>query len=187
MGPQLPLPLLSIVGQMSLPKNPRGDLHALHDLHIAGAAADVVAQGETNLLLCRIRILVQQSLGRHNHAGNAKAALDRSRFAKAVGISRFLKVAEALRCEDRLPFQLVGGHDAGPGGLSVHQDGTGAAGALAAAILYGGEAQLIPQKTQQLLILLRRNGSAVYHKCRHSTSPSIPIMGPRPPFIPLLL
>ena len=173
MGAQLPLPLFRIVRQMPLPEDPCGDLHAFHDLHIASTPANIVAQGKTDFLLSRNRIHVQKALGRHHHAGNTEAALHRPRLAKAIGIGRLLKVAEAFCCKNSFPVQLIGSKNTGSGGLAVHQDGTGAAGAFAAAVFHRGEAQLIPQKTQQLLILLRCNGLAVYHKCRHSTSPSI--------------
>ena len=47
---------------------------------------------------------------------------------------------------------------------SVHQDGAGAAGTLAAPVLHRGQAQLVPQVAQQRLLLLRGAGDAVDHK-----------------------
>ena len=52
---------------------------------------------------------------------------------------------------------VIGGGHAGFRGLAVNEDMAGAAGALAAAVLYGGQTQLVPQKTQQFLVLFRRH------------------------------
>ena len=52
-----------------------GQLDRLDDLHVAGAAAEVVAQGVPDLLGRGIGVDVEQRLGRHDHAGDAEAAL----------------------------------------------------------------------------------------------------------------
>ena len=120
-----------------------------HDLHIAGAAADVVADGVADLRLRGVEVFVQQALGTDHHAGDAEAALDGSGLAEGVGVDRPLEVGQALHGHDVLSRQLVGADGAGPDSLSVDQDGAGAAGALAAAILGGGQMQFIAQKAQQ--------------------------------------
>ncbi len=52
-----------------------GQLDGVDDLDVAGAAAEVVAQGVPDLLGRGIGVLVEQRLGRHDHAGDAEAAL----------------------------------------------------------------------------------------------------------------
>ena len=61
----------------------------------------------------------------------------------------------------------LGGQDAGLDGLAVHQDGAGAAGALAAPVLYTGEMQGIPQVAEQLLVVFHCHGPAVHGKFCH--------------------
>ena len=140
---------------------------AVDDLHIPGAAADVVADGVGRLLPGGIWIRVQQSLGAHHHAGDAEAALDRPRHAEGVGVDLLFKIAQSLHRDDGLALQLVGLGDAGLGGLAVDQHRAGAAGALAAAVLHAGEMQGIPQIAQQLLVLFHCHGLAVHGKMCH--------------------
>ena len=57
----------------------RGELHALDDLHIAGAAAVVVLQAVVYILFRRVHGFAQQRLCCHDHARRAEAALHRAR------------------------------------------------------------------------------------------------------------
>ena len=168
-GPQGPG--AGLLRQSALAEDGRRQAYARNDLHIAGAAADVGAQGAADLPLRGVRILVQQALGGHHHPRDAEAALDRPRLPKAAGVGLLFKFAEPLHGEERFALQLVRGEDAGPGGLSVHQDGAGAAGPLAAPVLHGGQAQLVPQEADQLLIVIGSYGLAVDCKCGHVVSP----------------
>src|SRR5678815_1078679 len=49
--------------------------HRLHDVLVAGAAAEVARQRPPHLFLGRVGVLVQQRLGGHHHARGAEAAL----------------------------------------------------------------------------------------------------------------
>src|SRR5438445_7619879 len=61
-----------------------GELHRLDDLLVAGAAAQVAADGIADLRFGRVGIRIQQGLSRDQHAGGAVAALQRVRLAEAV-------------------------------------------------------------------------------------------------------
>ncbi len=152
---------------LALAEQLRRQQNGVDDLHIPGAAADVVADGKGRLLPGGIWVRVQQSLGAHHHAGDAEAALDRPRHAEGVGVDVLFKVAQALHRDDGLALQLVRLGDAGLGRLAVDQHRAGAAGALAAAVLHAGEMQGIPQIAQQLLVLFHCHGLAVHGKMCH--------------------
>ena len=128
--------------------------NGVNDLFIARAAANVVSDGEGHLLPGRVRVHIQQRLGRDDHAGNAEAALHRAGFGEGPGIDLLFRVAEALHSDNMFPLQLVRGGNAGLGGFAVDEYMAGAAGTLTAAVLHRGQAQLIPQKAQQLLIFI---------------------------------
>src|SRR3954454_12480769 len=63
----------------SLPSGRRlvlgGPAHGADDVLVPGAAADAARDGGTDLVLARIRVLVQQRAGGHQHARGAEAAL----------------------------------------------------------------------------------------------------------------
>lgn len=139
--------------QLPLPENLSRQQDAVDDLHIAGAAADVVADGEGGLLSGGIGIHVQQPLGGDDHAGDAEAALNGSRLAEGKGIHLLFPIGKALHRENGPPLQPVGLGGAGLGGLAVDEDVAGAAGTLAAPVLHGGQMQGIPQVADELLIL----------------------------------
>src|SRR5580700_5294496 len=52
-----------------------GPEHRLDDVMVAGAAAEVARQRPPDVLLGRVRVLVQQLPGGHHHARGAEAAL----------------------------------------------------------------------------------------------------------------
>src|SRR4051812_10941148 len=54
-----------------------GRLHGLHDVHVAGAAADVALDRLADLVLARLRVRAQQRGGAHQHPRRAVAALER--------------------------------------------------------------------------------------------------------------
>ena len=148
-------------GNLSLAEDPPREEDAVDDLDIPRAAADIVADGEGRLLARGVRVRVEQCLGRDDHPWDAEAALHRARFAEGEGIDLLFPVGEPLNGENGLPLELVRLRDAGLGWLAVDEDIAGAAGALAAAVLHGGQVQRIAQKADQLLILLHGNGFSV--------------------------
>ena len=154
-------------GQLPLPENFRRQQDAVNDLHIAGAPADVVADGEGRLLPGGVGVHVQQPLGGDDHAGDAEAALHRARLAEGEGIHLLLPVAEALHRHDGLALQLVRLGNARLGGLAVDKHMAGAAGALAASVFHRGQVQRVPQIADELLILLDDNGLSVHGESGH--------------------
>ena len=159
---------LFLLRQLAAAEDLRREQNAVDDLHIARAAADVVADGERRLLARRRGIRVQQRLGGDDHARDAEAALHRAGLAEGVGIYVLLPVGKALDRKDGLSLQLVRRGNAGLRRLAVDEDMAGAARALAASVLDGGEAQLVAQEADELLIFLRLHGLSVHGKCRHS-------------------
>src|ERR1700761_9173450 len=53
----------------------RGPEHRFHDVLVTGAAAQVAGQRPPDVFLTRVRVAVEQALGRHHHAGGAEPAL----------------------------------------------------------------------------------------------------------------
>src|SRR5204862_6186571 len=72
----------------------RSVLHRVDDLHVAAAAAEVAGQAQADLLLARLRILLEQALRRQHHPGRAPAALARARVGE--GALHRMVAAEAL-------------------------------------------------------------------------------------------
>src|SRR6187399_316660 len=54
--------------------------HRADDLVVAGAPAQVAGEPEADFLLARVRAPLEQSIGRHQHARGADAALKRGHF-----------------------------------------------------------------------------------------------------------
>ena len=102
---------------------------------------------------------------------NAEAALNGPRLAEGPCIDLLLPVGQALHRQDVFSLQLIRLRNTGLGGLAVDQHRAGAAGALAASVLHRGQAQLVSQKPQQLLIFLSGYRFAVYRKNSHVGSP----------------
>ena len=132
---------------LSGPEQLRRQQNGVDDLHIAGTPADIAADGKGRFLPGGVRIPVQKGLGAHHHARDAEAALNRPGLAEGVCIDPLFKVRQALHGEDALPLQLVRLGNTRPGGPAVDQYRAGAAGALAASVLHGGQAQAVPQVT----------------------------------------
>ena len=116
-----------------------GELNALDDLLVARAAAHVAADGPPDLFLGGVRVLAHQGGAAHHHAGDAEATLHGAHGAEGVDERLLLLVGKALHGEDVLALGELGGHDAALGGNAVDDHGAGAAGALRAAVLHGGE------------------------------------------------
>ena len=114
-----------------------GQRDALDNLFVAGATADVAADGVLDLLLGRLGIFCDQRCTRHDHAGDAKAALHGAHGAKGVHKGLAHVLGQALDGHDVAAGGKRGGQHARLDSRTVHMDGAGAAGALGAAILGG--------------------------------------------------
>ena len=153
--------------QLALAEDLASQQNGVNDLHITGAAADIVADSKGCLFTGGVIVHIQHRLGRDHHTGDAEAALDSARLAESEGVDLLLPIAQALHRLDGLPFQLIGLRNACLGGLAVNEDVARAASTLAAAVLDGGQMQFIAEKTNQLLILLHGNTLAVHNKSCH--------------------
>ena len=138
------------------------------DLHIARAAAVVVAKGVFDLLLGGIWIFIQQRLGAQHHARNTEAALHRARLAVGIGIQGLFFIRQPLDREDVLPLEFVCVGRAGPARLAVDQNRTRAARALRTAILDRRELQFIAQVAQQFPVGFHRHRHAIDIEFRHN-------------------
>ena len=100
-------------------------LHGVEDLHVAGAPAQVGPHMAGRVVppkhLAPVGRLVQQRLGPHEDARDAKAALQRAVGSKCLGIPDALVVREALHRGDQGPFGLFHRDLAGHSGLAVQQ------------------------------------------------------------------
>src|SRR4030095_9617917 len=83
--------LVSMARPLSLRVVVRDRLDGFDHLAVTGAATQVAREDVADFGHRRIRILLQQPLGRHDHAGAAEAALQRSFF-----LERFLNRMEAI-------------------------------------------------------------------------------------------
>ena len=148
----------------------RRELHGGDDLHIARAAAVVVAQCVFDLFFVGVRVLIEQRLRADDHAGNAETALHGPGLAVGVGVELLFLVRQALDGQDVTAFERIGGRRAGPAGLAVDQNGTRAARALAASVLDARQVQLVAQIAQQLLIFGDIDFGSIDKKHSHGTS-----------------
>ena len=131
----------------------RGLQDALHDLLVAGAAADVAADGPLDLLFRGVGVAAHQHGAAHDHAGDAEAALHGAHGAERVHKRLLLLVRKPLHGLDRAALGQPRGDDAPLGCDAVDAHGARSARALAAAVLHGREAHVVAQEAQQRLVL----------------------------------
>ena len=124
-----------------------GGEDGVDDRLVAGAAADVAGDGVDHRRAVGIGIAVEERLGGEDHAGRAEAALG----GEAVGEGALQRVQRAVRrralraSRPRRPRRAAAGTRQESVELAVDQHGAGAAGALPAADLGGGEAELVAE------------------------------------------
>ncbi len=121
-----------------------GVLNGLDDVLVAGAAADVAADAEADLVLGRLRVLLQQPVRADDHPGRAEAALQAVHLAEAFLQGRCSVpsgVGHALDGGDRRrPSACTANTGAGLHRHAVDVDGAGAAMGGLAADMGAGEA-----------------------------------------------
>ena len=137
---------------------------ALDNLLVAGATADIAADGVLDLLLGGLGVLGDERCTRHDHAGDAKAALHGAHGAKGVHEGLAHVLGQALDGHDVAAGGKRGGQYARLDGRTVHVNGAGTAGALGAAVLGGVNVQVVAQVAQQRFVLGRRALNAVNGK-----------------------
>ncbi|MPM79046.1 hypothetical protein SDC9_126077 [bioreactor metagenome] len=143
-------------------------------LLVSGTAADVPLDRFLYLFQGRIEVLVQQALCTDDHTGGAVAALNGSRFGKAVGVDILFALAQPFDGYDRLALKTGEGDGASLHLHPINEEGAGAASPFAASILGTGEVQILTEKSQQFLVVpVIGDGVSIYAECIHSCAPWI--------------
>ena len=142
----------------------RGELHALDDLHIAGAAAVVLLQAVVYILFRRVHGFAQQRLCCHDHTRRAEAALHRARVEeRALNDLQHRVVRKVFDCLHALSGERFEQRDARARELAVNEH-------AARAAVPGGASFLAPLHAFHIAQILqkghappavRRNRSAV--------------------------
>src|SRR6266849_4764199 len=123
------------------------------NLKIARAPAQVSGDCFTNLIASRVRILIQQSLRRHQNCRRAVATLRRSEIGESI--LQWMKVSifsEALDCQNLLSTAFERQHETGKHGLAVQQNGASPAFSQFTAVLRAGVTEILAQDLQQCFV-----------------------------------
>src|SRR5206468_1371622 len=122
----------------------------LDDLVVTGAPAEIPEHPLPDLRLARVRIRVEERLGRHDLARGADAAL------KSAGVDErlldgmeSLVLGEALDGRDRAAVREDRQRDAGADHLAVEKNGARAADADAAPFLGAREPEIVPEAVEE--------------------------------------
>ena len=132
--------------------------HCVDDLHIAGAAAEVLRQAANDVGTARIVVGDQQGFGLHDHAGDAEPALRRACFEECL-LQRMerRRLRGRIRGPRRQPLDggdvpadgAAGRQQACLGRLAAHQDDAATAFPVVACLLRPGEVEVVAQNVQQ--------------------------------------
>ena len=159
------------------PQDRSRKLDSLDDLFISGTAADISLKSCFYLFLRRVRHPVYQSLSRHDHSRDAESALNRTFGSESIDKCLFLRLAQPLCGDDTVSRGQFCSQHAGFYRISVHDNGTGAAGSLAASVLDRVQMKIIPQIPEQRFLPVCAPQNTVYHKAIilfHILTPALP-------------
>src|ERR1700736_4612577 len=121
---------------------------------LEGAASANIGDGVVDVLVGRLRIVLQEGCHRHDHAALAIAAL--RDIVGDPGLLHLVQGAigtEALDGGDLLADGLADQHAAGPHRDPVDMDRAGAALCNAASVFGAGEADILPDRPKQWRIV----------------------------------
>jgi len=125
--------------------------HGIYDLLVARTAADVAADGISDLFFRGMWVVCNQCMTSDEHAGGAVAALEGVLFTKRI--LYFCHDAafggQALHSSDTHFIGLYGKHAARANGFIVQQDGACTTHAMLAANVCASEAELIAYEINQ--------------------------------------
>lgn len=125
-------------------------LHGVQDAAVAGAAAQVAAQGLAGLQLVRRGVALEQVVHGHGHARYAETALHGAALGqRALHVGGLSVGGQALDGAHLAARGGDGGHQTGGHEPPVHLDVAGAALALRAAVLGAREAEALAQYVEQ--------------------------------------
>jgi hypothetical protein len=106
----------------------RGILHGLDDVLVARAPTQVTFDCVSDFRLARIRVAAEQIGCRHHHSRRAISTLKSVLFPKAfLDRMEFVPLSQSLDGGDLIPVSLDRENGTGFHGLTIHQDGAGAA------------------------------------------------------------
>ena len=127
----------------------------LNNLYIAGAAAEIARDRGPDLLLCGLRLLIQEGLSNHEHARDAKATLDCSildeRLLQGVKLH---SLRQPLDCSHLSSTHVNRQSQAGANRPTVQKHGTDAALPDTAAVLCSGKGKILPNHLEKSSIWL---------------------------------
>ena len=124
-----------------------GPQHGLHDVLVAGAAAQVARERPPDLVLGRVRVLVEEGLGGQHHPGRAEAALEAVLLLEPL-LQRvqLARAGEPLDRRHLVPVGLDREHRAALHRLSVEQHRARAAVGGVAPGVRAGQAQTLAEQ-----------------------------------------
>src|SRR5215218_2090129 len=141
------------------------ELDCLHDVLVAGAAAEVPFEALPYLLLRRVRVLLQEAYGGHDHAGSAVAALEPVRLVESL----LHRVPEPVLHDapdggDLVPVSLHREDRTRLDRLPVDVDRAGPATGRVASRMYAPDPQVLSEmvKQEQPRLYLSHVGLSVY-------------------------
>src|SRR5437899_339532 len=155
----------------------RGGVDRLAHL-LEGAAAANIGDGLVDVLVGRLRLLIQERRHRHDHAGLAIAAL-----RHVVGnpgllylVQLAIRASQALDGGDFLAGGLADGHPAGAHCHAVDMDGAGAALCNAASIFGSGQSDILADcpKKRRIVFDVDADCLAIDVEVCHRVSPYWP-------------
>ena len=133
---------------------PRGQPDRVEDLHVAGAAAEVARQRLADLVVARLRAVLEQVGRRDDEARRAEAALHRARLdERLLHAVQPVAVGEPLDRDHVVPVRLRRQHEARAHEHAVEQHRARAALALLARVLRARHVELLAQRVEQRLAL----------------------------------
>ena len=127
-----------------------GLLDGLDDVHVAGTPAEVARDPLAHLLVGRLRVLLQEPCGLHDHPRGAEPALEAMTVPEGL-LERVERAAllHALDGTDLRAVRLDGEHRARLRAGAVDVDRAGAAVARVAAGVGAGEAELVAEEMHE--------------------------------------
>lgn len=136
-----------------------GGQDGVYHLFIAGAAAQIGGERFFHLVPGRVGVLVDEGIGLHHNAGDAKAALHPAAGHKCVGIDVLAILAQPFDGGHRAAVYFGHGDDAGQYRFAVQVYGASAAGGLWGAAILGREdvllfAQVMQQRGVRVAIIV---------------------------------
>ena len=138
---------------------PRGHVHRLADLLVAGAAAEVAGESLADLLVARRGLALEQVDRRDEHPGCAEAALHGAGLDEGpLDSVELASGGERLHGSHRPAGGLDGGDEAGADDLAVEPDRAGTALALLARVLRADQAERVAEHGEKA----RRRGDGEF-------------------------